>query len=121
WGPAGGGGGQGTDVRGRSVRSGGSPIAGVAFGVEPVAERVAEKVACDDDERDGKAWHEREPLRVPDLAAALLEERAPRVRERRAEAEERERGLDEDHAAEAEAHLDEDRREEVRHDVAAHD
>jgi uncharacterized membrane protein (UPF0127 family) len=57
--------------------------------VEPVAEGVAEEVAGDDDERDREAGHEREPLRVPDLAAALLEEGAPGVRERRPEAEER--------------------------------
>src|SRR5439155_1393345 len=91
-------------------------------GVERVAESIADEVDRQHDDEDAEP-REDHPVRCDvDEVAGVEEEPAPgRDVRREAEAEERERGLGEDRAADTDRRGDEHRRQRVREDVAEDD
>ena len=86
--------------------------------VEPVAQRIAEEVERERDDEDRRAREDRRPGRELQEGAPFRQHHAERRRRRLgAEAEERQRRLDEDRRGQQQAELDEHDAQEVRQDM----
>ena len=93
-----------------------------AFGIEHVAQAVAEQVEAEADDEDGEPGHGRDPPLVEEELAAGGDHRAPFGRRRLgAEAEEAEAGGGQDDARHVEGDADDHRGDAERHDVAQDD
>src|SRR2546425_6446524 len=88
-----------------------------------VTKRITEEVEAQDGQADRQAGKDREPRRLlHERAPGARQHQAPRRRRRlRADAQERERRLDQDRVAEPDRRDDQDRRRHVGQDVAQDD
>src|SRR2546428_666190 len=90
--------------------------------VEGAAQRVAEEVGAQHGDHDGQAGERRDPPGAADVVAALADHPAPARRGRlHAEAQERQRRLDDDQLGELEARHHDGGTDDVRRDVAEED
>ncbi len=100
-----------------------APASGFHLGVEPVAEAVAEEVEGEHGERDGEAGEQDHPgRRLVEIRARARQHQAPgRRRLSHAEPEERQARLEQDGLRHRRRHHDQERGDDVRHDVAQDD